>query len=588
METIPALTDRAYQLAAGYLHTRLLYPFSLQRRCCEQAVEALTNLRCQQNRPVWHCVDPHAYYRRDILDNVQRFLFAQETHGGCCYLKVDDTTLHAWFHNWLLVRCPQHEYFTAHVSGGPGIELFISPYGVGVLSITLQVGDKLLADGHPYTRVPLEPGDAQQFNYRVAQMRPTTRPSLLLPHPNEHPFKPPPTGPMAATIPPAPISEASFTERLGVLGGEISLDELQTFLLSPLQPLGLEKVQDQFTVYTVARFPPTIDFQSAQAGHRIGRLLSSLAQVEERQHAGAPEEDLLIPNALLNSRHWAAVSYLGAAHAVADQTPEPGKTSLPFNEERLRISRDHYFIGYLLALLQRLMLQRAVAKAGNVARSTDWFKPDALAQLRSLREDLLDFSVYGYFNDISSRDALNRYYHLVQRAFQVEPTLERVRRAIDDIDASQTALRQQEIAQELHTNVSHVAAIQTKIEWLEVFIVSFYAADLAHLLGPLFPFHPIYTIVAWAVGAAGVSAWGLKPWQHPDAKTQSDKRHGWLMSTVPALIGVLVLWWLLGWWFFSDTHASPASHPPATTLPAPDPPAQTSSAGTQQEAAGRH
>ncbi|MFO1430501.1 MAG: hypothetical protein U1F76_10245 [Candidatus Competibacteraceae bacterium] len=585
METTPALTDTAYQLAAGHLHTRLLYPFSLQRRCCEQAVEALENLRCQEDRTVWHCADPHAYYRRDILDNVQSFLFDQETRGGCRYLKVDEATLHAWFHNWLLVRCPQHEYFTAHVSGGPGIELFISPYGVGVLSITLRVGDKLLVDGHPYTRVSLEPGDAQQFNYRVAQIRPATRPSLLLPHPNEHPFKSPPTGPMAATLPPAPISEAPFTERLGVIGGEISLDELQTFLLSPLQPLGLEKVQDQFTVYTVARFPPTIDFQQEEVGHRIGRLLSSLAQVEERQHAGAPEEDLLIPNALLNSRHWAAVSYLGAAHAVADQTPEPGKTSLPFNEERLLISRDRYFIGYLLALLQRLMLQRAVAQAGKVARSTDWSSPDALAQLRSLREDLLDFAVYGYFNEISSRDALNRYYHLVQRAFQVESTQERVRRAITDIDATYTeqrhqemAQRQHEIVQELHANVSRVTAIQTKIEWLEVFIISYYAAELAHLVGNLCPFNHFktYTIITWAVGAAAVSAWGLKPWQHDNAKPKSGKRRSWIRTTVPALIGVLALWWLLGWWFFPKTETCP------------DHPAQTSSEGTHQNATGAY
>ena len=358
MDTIPLGADTAYQLAAGYLHTRLLYPFFLQPRCTEQAVEALVTLT-HHDRQVWYRYRPapHHYYQRDMLGNVQDFLFDQET-GGCRYLKVNDATLNAWFHNWLLVRCPQREDFTAQVPGGPGIELFISPYGVGVLSITLLVGAKLLTDDNHYTRVPLEPGDVQQFNYQVAQMRRATRPSLLLPHPNNHPFKPPPTGPAAANIPPAPAVDAPFNERLGVLGGVITLDELQTFLLSPLRPLGLEAVQHQFTVYTVARFPPEMNFQQEEASHRIGRLLSSLAQVEERQHAGAPEEDLLIPNALLNSRHWAAVSYLGAAHAVADQTPEPDKASLPFNEERLLVSRDRYFIGYLLALLQRLTLQR--------------------------------------------------------------------------------------------------------------------------------------------------------------------------------------------------------------------------------------
>jgi hypothetical protein len=61
MDTIPLGADTAYQLAAGYLHTRLLYPFFLQRRCSEQAIEALVTLRCQEDRPVWHGAAPHLY-----------------------------------------------------------------------------------------------------------------------------------------------------------------------------------------------------------------------------------------------------------------------------------------------------------------------------------------------------------------------------------------------------------------------------------------------------------------------------------------------------------------------------------------------
>jgi len=35
---------------------------------------------------------------------------------------------------------------------------------------------------------------------------------------------------------------------------------------------------------------------------------------------------------------------------------------------------------------------------------------------------------------------------------------------------------------ETHKNVEHIAAVQTKVEWLEVFFVSFYAAEFAHII----------------------------------------------------------------------------------------------------------
>jgi len=37
-------------------------------------------------------------------------------------------------------------------------------------------------------------------------------------------------------------------------------------------------------------------------------------------------------------------------------------------------------------------------------------------------------------------------------------------------------------ATEMHKNVEHIAAVQKKVEWLEVAFVSFYAAEFTHII----------------------------------------------------------------------------------------------------------
>jgi hypothetical protein len=73
-------------------------------------------------------------------------------------------------------------------------------------------------------------------------------------------------------------------------------------------------------------------------------------------------------------------------------------------------------------------------------------------------------------------------------------------------------------AQEMHRNVHHIAAVQSKVEWLEVFFVSFYAAEFAHILVELLhqkppnPFDITMVVVAAVLGgvAAFVGLHGAK------------------------------------------------------------------------------
>jgi hypothetical protein len=59
-------------------------------------------------------------------------------------------------------------------------------------------------------------------------------------------------------------------------------------------------------------------------------------------------------------------------------------------------------------------------------------------------------------------------------------------------------------AQEIHKNVNHIAAVQTKVEWLEVFFISFYAAEFTHILVEL-SHQPKPSEIGAVVGAAFLS-----------------------------------------------------------------------------------
>lgn len=93
-------------------------------------------------------------------------------------------------------------------------------------------------------------------------------------------------------------------------------------------------------------------------------------------------------------------------------------------------------------------------------------------------------------------------------------------------------------AQETHNNVKHIAAVQTKVEWLEVFFVSFYAAEFSNIIIELIhkeDFSEI-GIVSWTALFGGLAAFvGLGLW-----RSVKRSRHFWLV-VVFATIAVLPL-----------------------------------------------
>jgi len=458
------------------LQTRFLDPFVFERHQFDdvaKAVRAVTIATRQgESTPLWKCAEPHRLYsephhlyKDELLDHVVSFLFPDVGAKGCGYFKVADAVANKWVHGTEVplsggVRMP------VEIVPGPLIELFLSPQGVGVLSIALTPAK----DG-------LSLDEALDFNYRVAQFRrrPITR--FRKRHPSDDPPAYARLSPeQQAGIPLAPAEDAPLDQRLGAPGGSFDLTELIGLVLGPLERFGMPPLRpkhQELLVYTVARFGPEVYFADPVIRDRLAPLLAALAQVEEPGHPGTAAADLSLANGVLNTRHWAAVGLLGAAHLVADQ---PGDVA--FNEQRMAIVRDKYFIPYLVALLQRLALNRAIAEAGRIVAARG---EDAAARLERLRAGLLEFGVGGHFTQVSARQALHRSYRIARAGLDVPEAWAEVRRAIADLDAQVAAAGQARLARTAARDLAVVTRLQEFLHVIEFLIVSVYHAHLWHM-----------------------------------------------------------------------------------------------------------
>ena len=532
------------EFRAREVHTRFLYPFLFARGEAAAVAARLQTLEAPikgDQRPVWQPVrqlkaqdeagtadqraasGAAALYTDELLCPVREFLFPRPGADGCRYLQADPQLVQSWFHNRVLVRHRDAVLFSALLDR-PQIEVFLSPYGAGLLSLALCTPRPRDADD-----ITLE--EVKHFNYRLAQLRrPGTVPTLSIPHPWDTPESRAKAGDRVA---PPPAPDAPLGARLGVAGGGFTLVELAGFLLGPVVGrLGFAPTQEQFSVYTVVRFDRQVDFADPEARGRLGPLLAGLAQVEEPAHAGAlPGEPLDVPNRVMNASQWVAAGSMGLAHLVADQhTPPSG-----FDEQRVPQYRDKYFIPYLLALLQRLTLQRGVEDAARAVRSPEHRKRE---DFRRLHGDLLDFAVAGHFTEVSSRHAINGFYRLAQQGLGVDRALGIVTQAVQSQEARQ-------IADDLSANVRTVSQVQRKVEWLEVFFVSFYATELANLIAEK---HFAHDYGRWGVLAAPllgglVAMMGLRPWRVHHAGRES----WWSILArfgMFAIAATAVGWWL--------------------------------------------
>ncbi|OUD12893.1 hypothetical protein [Thioflexithrix psekupsensis] len=390
-------------------NTRFLYSFFFEPDI-EKQKEALINASFGKHQ-VWELGKPKDFYKQEFLEEATDFIF---TEGQ--YFILNHVLNDQWL-NELEVTLNGKPLFKAKASPHDKIELFLSPQGIGVLSIPLQADNVSDFDA------------IKRFNYQLSQA-PYKTPSLSLPHNEKNPN-------------PIPDKNSELIARLGKAGGKWTLVELRNYLLQPLQSFGLKTaVREQFSVYSVLRFKemdlsnPKVDLSNPEKQAELRPLLAGLAHLEESKHAGSID----VEQKLLNTHHWCAVGTLAAVHFVADQGED-----VAFNNQRVPIVFDKYFIVYLTALMQRLVLRHILMQANRCPHSN---KNHSAKDLQALHDLLLTFMIKGYFTEISSREVINQYYILMRKALRIEEAFNTLQRALHDIDAKQSIIDAQQSAKE--------------------------------------------------------------------------------------------------------------------------------------------
>lgn len=466
------------------MRTRFLYPFFFDRHRVAEAVEALTagTLSVPGRSPlvVWKQEEPHALYTEELLHHVAEFLFDHESNLGCRYLRISDALCNRWankleFYPPGYEKSPGQDKYSVALVEPMNVELFLSGYGVGVLSIALSPVEGKLSRAR-----------AAEFNYRVSQLRKRTAGALHIRHPAEDPETWQRLAPKSRdAVPPAAGKDDPLAARMCEPGGTFTPMEMIEELLRPLEAFDQEPVQEQLSVYTTALFGDAVDFEREDVRRSLAPFVSALAQVEEADHAGAPEGTVGVTNDILNRRHWFGVGLIGAAHLAANQPPPEH----PFNSARPARLMLKYFTPFLAAMLQRLTIQRISREATALGLSADAGQSERLLELR---RRLLEFAVKGYFTEVSRREAIHRYYRICQKGLNVFDAMGDVRRAVSDIDAKFTTDRQVRLAEDIADNAAAtrdlqthmtahlavVARVQTRVEWIEVILVSVYVAHL--------------------------------------------------------------------------------------------------------------
>jgi hypothetical protein len=446
---------------------RVLHPFAFT----EKSVVGATRALAEDSLPagdktvkVWdipegasESIHP-ALYTHELLTQAKSFLFGgQIDRADFAYLRLQPELANHMLRR-LSMQKPNLKFGLQPIAG---VELFLSNFGVGLLSISF----KLL--GTPNTL-----HDLQGLAFSLSRGHEYSMPWLRIPHPSDSPetWRHISTKDRAKILPP-PVRNEELEDRLGRPGGEFQLKELVDRLLLPFADYGKTDFQDQFSIYTIARLDAGAQPQFLD-GEMADQLLS-IAQLEETTHPGTPAGMSDVKLVMLNRNHIAAVSHMGAAHFLADQAAPADD----YNDERVRRCLMKYFVPFMVATMQGLILQRIGQQTSSVARASG---VERTKEVAGIRTRLLEFALEANFVLLSSRQALNRYYTLCRESLQIDRLLDGIREAVAEADSRENLVSQLRTLDAVGKNIVHVTTIQMRVERIEIIVLAVGFGEVAN------------------------------------------------------------------------------------------------------------
>jgi hypothetical protein len=458
-------------------------------------------------------------YRQELDEHVEQWLFSKGE--GCTYFQVRSDLTAQWFDpekTWA-TAIEVNRQWKVRANTNAGIEMFLSPFGVGVVSVALELSSVNEIDD----------ASAIEFVYRLIQFD-TARAAIFgKKHISEEPAR-------FARIPEEkkslisspPAVDAPIEQRLGKEGGRFAILELVAWLLSPVKDrikLNLDTCHP--LVYAVATCQHTASLESAVFRDATENFLTKLANAEEPGHPGPLPGHADLPQLVVNRSHMVILSPRGAAHLTIHQFPlDSHGVPQGFDNERSQRIIDKYFVAYLITLLQRLSLQLLEDNAsetvlGNVAGEHS-------SIVGELRLRLLKIDASCPSATMSTRGSVHRFHELCRESLGVLQSFDLLRSTLASMDAIETNKRMEAIADSHQRNTNELVEMQRKVEWVEVFLISVYAVYVIHYTGENFDFAPWYIGISIIVGmlvSAASAILLMRPHEHSSSKNPIEP-HG--------------------------------------------------------------
>lgn len=499
-------------LLPNEVHTRFLFPFRFDSRLVSKIHEALGT------QPYWNAREPNSNFRGEYLPDFLAVYFGSAARWN--YFQIDPDQSKRWLGMGLDLwqeRLRQDEYAvkdgfirTAVLShtDGRGIELFLVDEGAGVLSVTLTART---SEGRAFTM-----DQVKSFCYSLCQSEPR-KCTLLRAKGN------------AAAPPGEPSEEEQRSVTRGAStdfapGGWFTLISFFRFLLRPLEESAADchSLHDSAMLipFTVLRFP-IAESGPVERTDEVVLHASLLAQVDEAAHPLPGSDDPGVLVQMFHTDEIAAVSCMGAAFLLWD-------IGVQYDSAKIASRRDRYFVGFLAALLQRLVLMRLSMDAARLIRQED-LESSSLS-LQNLRRATLQYVAGGHFIEVSSREVLNRYFTMCQRAHRVPRYLALVQQTITDMDAALQSARQHASLEKLNElggkqqkSLHVMESTQSKVEWIEVFVITFYTAELCYVMAETWRLRAEVVQVAilvFLLAGFGAAVFLVRPWETDQQPTR--------------------------------------------------------------------